>query len=291
LSASKAPDLGVEWWTKGAARDDVAAHEASRLNLLTCELRADVNQAMTLMPRTPENFDKTRELIRRAQEIEQGFLDWEASLPDEWRFNTVAWADTIPDSDLSISEVYPGKVDMFSDLFVASQWNMARVARLILSGIIIRCAAWIWAPVDYRTTSHYAQASRIGIEMINDIVASIPYHLGWRGFRNNSEESPTTGNISSFVCGRDEIGTGKPLGAYFLIWPVFTSIVSDFATDAQRKYIIGRMKYMTDVMGINGAAVLTQVYLLHSHIAFLLSTPLSNYGAIFLVREICVPGI
>jgi len=278
MSASKAPDLGVEWWTRGAARDDVA-HEASRLNLLTCELRADVNQAMTLMPRALENFNKTLELIRRAQEIEQGFADWEASLPDEWRFKTVAWADTIPDSDLSISEVYPGKVDMFSDLFVASQWNMARVARLILSGITIRCAAWLCAPVDYRTTSYYAQASRIGMEMIDDIVASIPFHLGWRGFRNNSEDNLTTGNISNFVCGQNEIGTGKPLGAYFLIWPVFTSIVSDFATDAQRKYIIGRMKYMTDIMGINGAAVLTQVYLLHSHITFLLSTPLSSYGS------------
>lgn len=264
MSASKAPDLGAEWWTGGAAGDDIAAHEASRLHLLTCELRADVNQALTLMSRTPENFDMTLELIRRAQEIEQGFLDWEASLPDVWRFKTVAWADTIPDSDLSISEVYPGKVDKFSDLFVASQWNMARVARLILSGIIIRCAASICAPVDYRTTSHYAQASRVGMEMINDIVASIPYHLGWRDFRNHSEDNPTTGNISSFVCGQDEIGAGKPLGAYFLIWPVFTSIVSDFATDAQRKYIIGRMKYMTDIMGINGAAVLTQVYHLHS---------------------------
>ncbi len=272
MSASKAPDLGVEWWTRGAARGDVA-HEVSRLNLLTCELRADVNQAMTLMPRTAENFDKTVELIRRAQEIEQGFLDWEASLSDEWRFKTVAWADTIPDSDLSISEVYPGKVDMFADLFVASQWNMARVARLILSGIIIRCAAWMCAPVDYRTTSHYAQASRLGIEMINDIVASIPYHLGWRGFRNNSEEKSTGGNISSFVCGQSEIGTGKSLGAYFLIWPVFTSIVSDFATDAQRKYIIGRMKYMTDIMGISGAAVLTQVRLLPPLIPLLLHTP------------------
>jgi hypothetical protein len=250
--------LGAEWWSRGAVRYDVA-HEVSRLNLLTCELRADVNQAMTVMPRTQENNDKTFELIRRAQELEQGFLDWEASLSDEWRCKTVAWADSIPDSDLSISEVYPGKVDIFPDLFIASQWNIARVSRLILAGIIIRCAAWICAPVDYRTTSYYAQASRLGIDLINDIVASIPYHLGWRGFTGSSEERLTTGNISSFVCGQDDIGTGKSLGAYFLIWPVFTSIVSDFATDAQRKYIIGRMNYMTDIMGINGAGVLTHV--------------------------------
>jgi hypothetical protein len=128
------------------------------------------------------------------------------------------------------------------------------------------------------------------MEMINDIVASIPYHLGWRGFRNNSEDNPMTGNVSSFVCGQNEIGTGKPLGAYFLIWPVFTSIVSDFATDAQRKYIIGRMKYMTDTMGINGAAVLTQVDLLHSHITFLLSIPSFNLcDPAHIVRERCAP--
>jgi hypothetical protein len=97
---------------------------------------------MTVMPHTQENFSKTLELIHRAQELEQCFQDWEAGLSNEWRGQTVAQAESIPDSDLSILELYPGNVDIFPDLFIASQWNMARVSRLILAGIIIRCAAW-----------------------------------------------------------------------------------------------------------------------------------------------------
>lgn len=259
MSGSKSPDIGIDWWTRGAAiKNDISNH-VLKLNLQTCELRADVNRAMTLMPRITENFSKVFELIRRAQDLEQAFQDWEASVPDEWRFKPAAWADAIPDSDLSISEVYPGNIDVYSDLFIASQWNMARVSRLFLSGIIIRCAAWICAPVDYRTTPDYAQASRLGIDMINDIIASIPYHLGWRGFRSESTTELRIRDVSTFACGDTNFGSGKTLGAFFIIWPIFTAACSDFTTDAQRKYIHARMKHMTDVMGLNGAAVLTHV--------------------------------
>jgi hypothetical protein len=259
MSGSKSPDIGIDWWTRGAAIKNDISNNVLRLNLQTCELRADVNRAMTLIPRITENFSKVIELIRRAQELEQAFQDWEASVPDEWRVKPVAWAEAIPDSDLSISEVYPGKIEIYTDLFIASQWNLARVSRLFLSGIIIRCAAWICAPVDYRTTPDYAQASRLGIDMINDIIASIPYHLGWRGFRSESTTELRTRDVSAFACGDTSFENGKTLGAFFIVWPIFTAACSDFTTDAQRKYILARMNYMTDVMGLNGAAVLTHV--------------------------------
>jgi len=258
MSASRTPDLGVVWWTKGTVEDDVAGR-VSRLNLLTCELRADVNRAMTLMPRTPENWERTAELVRRAQVLEQQFIDWEANLPAEWHFKTIAWADGIQDSDLAYSEVYPGKVDVYSDVFIATTWNMARVARLLLSGIIIRCAAWTCAPVDYRTTPDYAQASRLGIEMINNIVASVPYHLGWRGFRSHSGDEFKMSDIAGFPCGDNDLANGKTLGGYFMIWPLFTASCSDFITDAQRRFIVGRMKHMCDYMGLQGSGAIHPV--------------------------------
>jgi hypothetical protein len=95
--------------------------------------------------------------------------------------------------------------------------------------------------------------------MINDIIASIPYHLGWRGFRDESVTESRTSEVSSFICGDNGLANGKMLGAFFIIWPIFTATCSDFTTDAQRKYIIARMNYMTDVMGFNGAGVLTHV--------------------------------
>lgn len=230
-----------------------------KLNLQTSELRAEVNRFMALMPRTAETYEQVADLIRQAQDLERAFQDWEASLPVEWACMTAAWAEAIPDSDLGTSEVYPGRVDIYTDLFIACHWNLARAARLMLAGVVIRCTAWSCAPVHYTTAPGYAAASRLGMDMINEIIASIPYHLGWRGFGNEATSPHNTQDVSAFPCGNPSLETGKMLGAFFIVWPIFTVLCSDFTTDAQRKYILARMHYMSEVMGFNGAAVLTHV--------------------------------
>jgi hypothetical protein len=236
---------------------DIVQATAIKLNVLVTELRADTNRAMTLIPRTPENFSKILELLRRAQELEQGYLDWIDNHTEMWHYKTIAWVDAILGSDLSSSEVYPGRVDMYSDLNIAGMWNNVRVARLFLAGIVIRCAAWIVSPIDYRTTPEYASASRLGTEMINDMIASIPFHLGWSD--GQGRDNFRTGGMSGFACGEDHNSAGKALGAYFLAWPLFTINCSDFTTDAQRRWVIGRLKYMSEIMGLNQASVLSHV--------------------------------
>jgi hypothetical protein len=254
MSSSKSPDLGVEWWISSDIRKQTS-QAVSELILRVTELRADVNRAMMLMPRTAENATKIQDLMLRAQKLEAGFLDWLPNVPEEWKYKTVAWMDAVPGQDPGKSEVFPGKVDMYTDLSISSLWNMYRVSRLFLSGIVIRCAAWLCAPVDYRTTPEYANSSRLGVDMINDMVASIPYHLGWIGEKGKFR----TGNHSGFACGDEDSGNAKVLGAYFLVWPLFTALCSDFATDAQRKYITGRLNFMAENLGLSQAAVLSHV--------------------------------
>lgn len=204
---------------------------------------------MLEMSRTEAKSGKALEFIRRAQDLVKGFDDWTVSLSSEWSCRTVGRANAIPVSALSVSKVYPGNVDMFPDLFVASQWNMARVSRLILAGIICRCAACIFAPDEDRASYYYDQASRLGIDMVTDILASIPYLLGWRGFENSFRHP------CGVVIGQGGIGDGNALGAYFSMWPMFHCVVSDFATNEQRSYIIGRMKFIERSLGIKCTAM------------------------------------
>ena len=150
MSASKAPPAGTEWWLADVIRDENGVF-VTKLNMRVAELRAEVNQVLAGTPRVPENFQQVLELIHRAQAMEQEFLCWEDSLPDFWAMKTVAWVDNIPNEDLMNADVCPGKVDMYNDLFVANAWNYARVSRLFLHGIIVRCAAWVCHPIDYRT--------------------------------------------------------------------------------------------------------------------------------------------
>lgn len=188
--------------------------------------------------------------------MEQEFKEWEESLPDFWRPKTTAWVDNVPGGDLMKAEVSPGRVDMYEDLFIANAWNHARVSRQFVSGLVVRCAAWICHPVDYRTTPEYATSARLGIDMVTDILASIPYFLGWRLDENGTL---IPGDLSGFGTGRDDITSPSALGGWLCIWPLFCATCSDYATDSQRTWIRGRMNLIGEVMGLNQARVIGSV--------------------------------
>lgn len=220
-----------------AAKDEDS--ELWKLNLRVAELRSEITSLLGATPRTAESFAHVHDIMQRAQTLDREFQHWADSVPDRLRVATVAWIDNVPGGDLQQADVCPGKVDMYEDLFASSLWNMARVSRVFLSGIIIRCAAWLAFPVDYRTTPEYAHYSRLGQEHIIDIIASIPYHLGNR-WENGELNMKSHEGL---------------LGGFFVIWPLIIAACSDFTTDNQRAWIRGRFKYIGEYMGMNQAKV------------------------------------
>jgi hypothetical protein len=236
--------MGVDWWFASAISDHVAAR-CQHLNLQTATLRAEVTSIMTSLARTPANTALILSLMRRAQALDADLAAWMADLPPSWRHRPVHWQDQLPADE----SVFPGRVDAYPDFWIASVWNLARTARLICMSLAVRCAAWAVAPVDYRTTKEYAAAARTAGEMIGDILASVPYHLGWKG--------PTGGGGGEFACGDDH--SMKGLAGYFLTWPLGCVIIQDYLTDAQRRWVVGRLKYIADDLGVKYAHILTQV--------------------------------
>ncbi len=259
LATGKSPEWPVENWMADSVGRDENADEVHRLVLRLAELRCDVNRYMTLVSRTPENVGKVMDVLRRIGAIQQGLEDWETRLPEVWRPRTVAWVDSVP-GELTGSEVFPGKIDVFADIWIASIWNMVGVSKLFISGTIIRGAAWLHAPGDYRTAPDYTSAARLGVNVVSDLIASVPYHLGW----TSSKEFNTQFGLASgdgFLCGGENVAP-RSLGAFVVIWPVFSCYCSDFATDAQRLWVKSRLAYITDVMGMNQARTLSGVSLI-----------------------------
>lgn len=256
LATGKSPDWPIDNWMADAQGRDENADEVNRLALRLAELRCDVNKYMTLVARTPGNIAIINGLMEQILDIEQGFLRWEAQLPDVWRPRTVAWVDAFH-GPIQDSEVFPGKVDIFSDIWICNIWNLVRVAKLFISGTIIRCAAWLHAPGDYRTTPEYAAAARRGVDAVCDTMAAIPYHLGWTSSKEfQSMFGLADGN--GFVCGAENVAP-RSLGAFVGIWPLFSCYCSDFSTDLQRQWAKGRLDYITNVMGLNQATTLAAV--------------------------------
>ncbi|RFU23577.1 hypothetical protein B7463_g12761, partial [Scytalidium lignicola] len=257
MAASKQPALGIDWWISDDIKDENAKFVAM-MSIRVAELRTGVNHILAASPRTPANIEKVLAVMRQAQAMEQEFQDWHDSLPDAWRPKTVAWIENIPDGDLVNAELCPGRVDMFDDFFIAYVWNHARTARIFLSGMVIRCTAWVCAPVDYRTTPEYATAARVGIDIVTDIIASAPYFLGWRVDKDGNLKHA---GLGGFACGDDEDASPRSLGGYFCQWGLLSVAGSDFTTDAQRIWAKGRLRYIGDNLGMNQSGMLSNLEL------------------------------
>jgi hypothetical protein len=255
MSASKAPLISTDWWIADGTADELGVF-VTRLCLQVAELRAEVNMILPGSPRNPDNLQRVQDIIKRARTMEQEFKTWEESLPDIWRPKTAGWVDNVPGGDLMKAEVFPGRVDIYEDLFTSNTWNQVRISRQFIFGLIVRCAAWVCHPVDYRTTPEYASAARVGVDMVTDIIASIPYHLGWRVGKYGTLQP---GDLSSFTTGRDNITSPTALGGWLCIWPLFCATSTDFATDSQRTWIKGRMNLIAEVMSLNQARVIGSV--------------------------------
>jgi hypothetical protein len=247
--------LGIEWWSADSPNDDLSVF-ATRLCLNVAELRADINNSLASFPRTPEYFQRVLDLMRRSQVLDQEYVAWEERLPEDLRPRTVAWVDQIPGGDISKAEVCPGKVDMFDDIWIAHMWNHARISRLFIQGAIVRCAGWVCSPVDYRTTPEYATSARICVDMVSDIIASIPYHLGWRVGQSGALKA---GDFTGFADGSDNFTSPKALGGFFCLFPLLSIMCADYVTDSQRTWAKGRLNFISEVMGLNQAKVLGSV--------------------------------
>lgn len=254
LTSGKAPIMGVDWWMSDTVMNESAA-ESQRINLKTSELRADATRLMTEVARTPETIELMLALIRRAQNVDQESVRWMRNVPESWGYRSVAWEDSVPGGDFGRAEVFPGRVDVYRDYYIAAAWNMLRVNRLILASVIVRCAAWVCSPVDYRTTPEYATAARTCVDMITDVIASVPYHLGWH--LRPERRRLLQRQLSGFACGEDD--SLKGLAGYFLTWPLGCVAGQDYTTDSQRAWVQGRLRYIADELGIKYARIICQL--------------------------------
>jgi hypothetical protein len=250
---SKVPDPEIAWWTEQPA-EDRCGHEHCALNFRVAELRANSDKTLKMAGRTADNMEKVLKLLRQAEAVEQKYFDWEKSLPSKWHYRTVAWAERDPNADLSSIPAYPGRVDVYSDLWMASKYNFARTSRLFASSLVLRCTVWLCSPIDYRITPEYAVAAKLGSEIIQDIVSSVPFFL--EGVQN---ADPRPLNLTEFACGEVEDRTPKGLAAFFIMWPIFAAASSDFATDSQRAWLRGRLRFIGETVKIQQASVWADV--------------------------------
>ncbi|KAK0612797.1 hypothetical protein B0T17DRAFT_593081 [Bombardia bombarda] len=227
LSSGTAPPLGVEWWMNGGDTDSLQA-KSQGFALKASELRAEASRLMATSDRGPDSVEMLLEMARRTPE-------------------GGSWGDVA---------VFPGRVDVYPDFVTASTWNISRIVRLLLACLNIEIAAWLASPVDYRTTAEYATSKRICEDIIPDIIASVPYHLGWHTRRKEVFESSSP-ERSGFACGDD--APLKALPALFILWSLTMVKNHDMTRDDQRAWAKGRLRFVDEKAGLKYARMVNEL--------------------------------
>ncbi|KAI1117768.1 hypothetical protein F5Y14DRAFT_322586 [Nemania sp. NC0429] len=271
--------MGADWWLDNSIFSKTAA-TVQRLMIRTSEVRSQVMHLIGTYVWTPDNAGLMLEVIRKAQAVEQEVVAWQQSVPEDWHPRTVVTRDHGNDYDYDRDDddddddVFAGHVDVYSDVWIGSVANSARAVRLILHSLIMRCVAWVCSPADYRTTPEYATAAAVSREAIAGIIASAPYFLGWhlekkkKNTRRSGEPGPGPGprpsaSFGTFACGEEADGSGgggaKGLAAYLLTWPLTCVMSNDHTTDAQRAWVLERLRKIGSELGIKYALAMCEL--------------------------------
>lgn len=189
--------------------------------------------------------DKIQALMHDADVLEAEYDAHISSLSLAWKAMTLRYM-TASDPPIMGGVRYEGRVDAYADMFICFLLNWSRAARLYIRYCSLRCQAWLLGPEkDWRDTPEYTFAAALCIDLIGDIIASVPYVFG----ATRVAQNPIPG-----------VRYQPPsLAGVFCMWPVFAAASSDFTTDSQRVFLKRTLKYITEEMGIGQAAILAGV--------------------------------
>lgn len=138
---------------------------------------------------------------------------------------------------------WPGRVDTYSDIYIASIWNIARSAHLLLIVLILRISA------DLNETDGIQEYLHTAMMSIDAMVSSIPYHL--------------TDNLYTFLDGskKDIAEPGRALGGLLPMYPVYIASRVPLIPAPMADYLRSCLGWIASDMGIGQAERLAKVFI------------------------------
>lgn len=258
LSSGTSTGMDVNWWLPESVAADSLGARCQRFSLEATDLRAEATRLMATLLRNDHGLDIMLAMLRKVQDLDRRIANWLKNLPAEHQVRPLYWeAKALEDGEAKHAAVYPGRVDVYNDIMTASSWNTSRSTRIILMSLLIRVAAWLCSPADFRSTPEYATAVRTSETQITEIVSSVPFILRMHQTKARQLGASAPG---AFACGDDE--QSKMLGGLMVAWPLSTVRTNDYATDEQREWAVGRLNFIADVLGVRYASSLAAVSVL-----------------------------
>jgi hypothetical protein len=215
--------------------------------------------------RSQSTIEAILELIECCQHLDTALVTWRETIPSDWEYTsrpngTSAQDDFNPET----SEVYPGKVDVYPDIWIARAWNSYRTTRIFAQAVILRSVAWLAGSdtQNPRVISQIAaalQARQIVQQMVDEICASVPFHLGHP--MTTSKETPSTFGDNPYTNAANSLEdpTTENLGGYFILWPLYLARSTRIIPSGQERWITFRILSVARQHGIDDELVVTKL--------------------------------
>jgi hypothetical protein len=186
---------------------------------------------------TEQHLENARNLIQKAQLIDQRLTSWAANLPKEWGFATqsqpepMAWSQYFQRYEVFFNET----CHEYSSLEHAATWNRYRAARLICNSVVLK--AYTSLPIDSVPTSgehttDFQVAETNTHSLVDDICASVPFHYSRDKAKNPSQG---VGGLRNMTEPETETTTART--AFLLVWPLLISSSAWGVPDRQKKWL------------------------------------------------------
>lgn len=173
--------------------------------------------------------------------LQKRFERWYDAQSPETQPTTVAnLVQNIVGEDVEVGR-WPGKIDTYFDLYVASVWNIARTAHLLLLTLVTMLRDVSGTSTD--STNYIRTIARI----VEDIASSVPYHLAE--------------NLYDFIegPGTEIREPGRTLGGFLIMYPLHVASKAPFISKEMRYYLQHCLLWITSHMGVGQASVLAKV--------------------------------
>ena len=240
LSQRKRPSKESEFIFSDPRRD-LEAREFGSLVCETCHFLANADDVLRQAAINADSATELQGIIDAGLLLDAKLRTWSGRASGYYKFTSME----IPDV-LAPRTPHPSRsnipVHFYSSLAMACLWNQYRCMRIFLLECILSCLSRQESckpgelPLRGINDTSIPAAEEIA-ELINGIFASVPYLLGEVDQDGNLKVAPQK----------------KPIGGFFLIWPLRMILFHDLMNPEQKTWIMERLTYIRNVLGIHKA--------------------------------------
>ena len=202
---------------------------------------------LLVLERNEKTIRKVNDLLQSAYDLQHELFEWDLNMPPQFSCKTLfhssgpfppatknesSFAEEALESDVW----RPGPIHIYEDLQIASIRNNNRVSQLLCSSVVIDSLKWL-DPEGYAGDRRYKAAAYRVRYLVDDVVASVPFHLGYRLSDSSSDLSPDEPN-------GPRRKAASATGAYFVLYPLYVSSQLDEVPELQRRWITAKLEFI-----------------------------------------------